>query len=316
MKDVEYGLKVETGFINDESKFYTGFCAALNTYNGHVLMIATTVKELEIQSKLVINSDFELNGDMVSRVGLCKEKHITKTECKESKEMNEHILLVMKYLDDKNSVSKQELKENANAAAYADTAANANANANAAAYANADAVTVAEKWINRYFDHTKEDKQTYIDAINAGKESKEMKSDRLAGEIMEKSKESVYTREMFDNGEVPHIGMMFICKEKTFDSRISDFLNKVVEVIGVSILDGDEVITFSHEIMGIGCGRFGEEWVKPIDTRTDSQKAVDDLKESYDRWDEASTQKDAMEWMIADIKAGRVHGVSFTGDKK
>jgi hypothetical protein len=246
--------------------------------------------------------------------------------------MNKHILLVMKYLDDKNSVSKQELKESANAAnaayAVADAAAAvaADAAANAAAYAaNAAAnaanaayaaYAVAEKWINRYFDHTKEDKQTYIDAINAGKESKEMKSDRLAGEIMEKSKESVYTREMFDNGEVPHIGMMFICKEKTFDSRISDFLNKVVEVIGVSILDGDEVITFSHEIMGIGCGRFGEEWVKPIDTRTDSQKAVDDLKESYDRWDEASTQKDAMEWMIADIKAGRVHGVSFTGDKK
>jgi hypothetical protein len=337
MKDVEYGLKVETGFINDESKFYTGFCAALNTNNGHVLMIATTVKELEIQSKLVINSDFELNDDMVSRVGLCKEKHITKTECKESKEMNEHILLVMKYLDDKNSVSKQELKENANAAnaaayaaayadavAYADAAADAAA-ANAAASAVADAVAdaVAEKWINRYFDHTKEDKQTYIDAINAGKESKEMKSDRLAGEIMEKSKESVYTREMFDNGEVPHIGMMFICKEKTFDSRISDFLNKVVEVIGVSILNGDEVITFSHEIMGIGCGRFGEEWVKPIDTRTDSQKAVDAIKDVLEAHYENNGFNTAeidctgdAECVFSAINSDMICGVSFTGDKK
>jgi hypothetical protein len=156
------------------------------------------------------------------------------------------------------------------------------------------------------------------------KESKEMKSDRLADEIMEKGKEAVYTREMFDNGEAPKIGMMFICKEKTFNSRISDFLNKVVEVIGVSILNGDEVITFSHEIMGIGCGRFGEEWVKPIDTRTDSEKAINDIDLSITDTNNSLTGTYKLERnfstesiaLLQKIKAGEIHGVSFTGDKK
>lgn len=124
------------------------------------------------------------------------------------------------------------------------------------------------------------------------------------------SKDMIYTQEMFDNGEVPHIGMMFICKEKTSDSRISDFMGKAVKVVGVSNLDGNEVITFHHTTLGIGCGVFGEEWVKPIDTRTDEEKAVDDLynNEYFD--------KEQGPRFLEDIKAGKIHGVSFTGDKK
>ena len=62
--------------------------------------------------------------------------------------MNKHILLVMKWLDNPKSVSKEELKKNADAAA---------AYAVDAAY--------AEKWINKYFNRTRENKQDYIDAI-------------------------------------------------------------------------------------------------------------------------------------------------------
>jgi hypothetical protein len=320
MKDVEYGLKVETGFINDESKFYTGFCAALNTNNGHVLMIATTVKELEIQSKLVINSDFELNDDMVSRVGLCKEKHITKTECKESKEMNEHILLVMKYLDDKNSVSKQELKENANAAnaaayaaAYADAVA---ANAAASAVADAVADAVAEKWINRYFDHTKEDKQTYIDAINAGKESKEMKSDRLADEIMEKGKEAVYTQEMYDNGDAIKIGMScrayIYAETKKQGCPLDNWADVIFKDRCKSPNSGTCYVV--KDSNGISHVINFSSHIKPIDQRTDIQKAVDDLVLQINRVQYDANMSDMA---LKDIIAVAFEaGISFTGDKK
>jgi len=75
--------------------------------------------------------------------------------------MNKHILLAMKWLDSPNSVSKEELKKNAADAAAADAAAvYAAAVYDAAVYA-----AYAEKWINKYFDRTKENKQDYIDAI-------------------------------------------------------------------------------------------------------------------------------------------------------
>lgn len=87
--------------------------------------------------------------------------------------MNKHILLVMKWLDNPESVSKEEMKKNsADAyayAAYAATAAYAariaDAAADAHAYAHAYAAADAQKWVNKYFDRTKENKQDYIDSV-------------------------------------------------------------------------------------------------------------------------------------------------------
>ena len=92
-------------------------------------------------------------------------------------ELNKHILLVMKWLDDKGSVSQDELIENrkaayaaAGGAAYAAAAYAADAAYAAAAYA-ADADAAAEKWVDKYFERTGENKQDYIDAIEAEKVS-------------------------------------------------------------------------------------------------------------------------------------------------
>lgn len=226
MKEVEYGLKVETGFIKDESKFYTGFCAALNTNNGHVVMIATTIKELEIQSKLVINSDFELNDDMVSRVGLCKEKHITKTECKE----------------------------------------------------------------------------------------KEMKSDRLADEIMEKGKDAVYTQEMKDNNDLPRIGMMVGLRFNDVSRPTKGRLIVLTNDYIILLVDGGQEQHYHRKTWSF----------EAIDQRTDSEKAIDDidlfitdtnnsLTGTYKLERNFSTESIAL---LQKIKAGEVCGVSFTGDKK
>jgi len=70
--------------------------------------------------------------------------------------MNIHIELVKKWLADNDSVSQQELENNADAAyAYADDAANA---VNDAAYAaaNAAAYNAAAYWVKRYEELEKE----------------------------------------------------------------------------------------------------------------------------------------------------------------
>jgi len=95
--------------------------------------------------------------------------------------MNKHILLVMKWLDDKGSVSIDQLMENEKSAfsIYPSTRA-----ASYAAYYNADADSAAAfasynasvddedhtlKCIDKYFEKSGEDKQDYINEIEASK---------------------------------------------------------------------------------------------------------------------------------------------------
>ena len=99
--------------------------------------------------------------------------------------MNVHILLVMKYLDDNDSVTKQELLDNCKAAVYvADTAYEAYAAdvstatytatttaeaASDAAAATCAAVNFAKNRVDRYFIYTGENKQDYINEITKNK---------------------------------------------------------------------------------------------------------------------------------------------------
>jgi hypothetical protein len=89
--------------------------------------------------------------------------------------MNKHILLVMKWLNNPETVSQEELEANFeaayaaySAAAYSAAAAEFTARA-AASHASAshddDAATDAAFWVDEYFKVTGEDKQTYIDAL-------------------------------------------------------------------------------------------------------------------------------------------------------
>jgi len=103
--------------------------------------------------------------------------------------MNEHVLLVMKYLDDSNSVTKQELLGNCKAAAavyvYAHTAPHiaaatasaiavdvADAAVTCAACAHHIAICYTKKHIDRYFVCTGENKEDYIDEITTNKGDK------------------------------------------------------------------------------------------------------------------------------------------------
>lgn len=102
-----------------------------------------------------------------------------------------------------------------------------------------------------------------------------------------KKTKPVFTQAMVDNDELPSVGSKFLvgCEMKS-DSRIADFMGLEVDVIGVN----KRVITFKHCTMGFGCGVYYKRWVKPIDNRTDSEKA-NDLFKIYLKGEIVSTHK-------------------------
>jgi len=75
--------------------------------------------------------------------------------------MNKHILLVMRWLKDKESVSQEELAKNKRVAHEAHEAY-------AAAYAAyaGYAVGYAGYWVNKYFKRTGEDSNEYLKELN------------------------------------------------------------------------------------------------------------------------------------------------------
>ncbi len=79
--------------------------------------------------------------------------------------MNKHILLVMKWLNDKDSVSEEELKEN-KSEAFEVYKACASADANFVAAYNAVAAAYcpyyAGYWVDEYFDRTGENRNEYL----------------------------------------------------------------------------------------------------------------------------------------------------------
>ncbi len=72
--------------------------------------------------------------------------------------MNKHILLVMKWLNDKDSVSEEELEEN-KCEAYTASVYEAYI---AAAYVAVDADVDAARWVDKYFKRTGEDRNEYL----------------------------------------------------------------------------------------------------------------------------------------------------------
>jgi hypothetical protein len=95
----------------------------------------------------------------------------------------------------------------------------------------------------------------------------------------EQNEKPIYTQEMADNGELPPVGCEFTCEFPT-DNRNFDFNSLNVEVIGISSYDDRHIITFKNNIMGIGCGVYpaSNDWVIPIDARTDEEKLIDEME--------------------------------------
>lgn len=157
--------------------------------------------------------------------------------------------------------------------------------------------------------------RNYTLHTNPDYKEKEMNSNKLADEIMEKSKEPVYTQEMKNKDLVPTEGMKF-----TYRKRDEEYT-----VLGVCESQNGKstIITFEDFRNSIDCIYYSED-VLPIDQRTDSEKAINaidlsitdtnnSLTDTYKLERNFSTESIAL---LQKIKAGEVYGVSFTGDKK
>lgn len=126
--------------------------------------------------------------------------------------------------------------------------------------------------------------------------------------IIERPK-PIYTQAMCDAGECPCVGSQFTVINVELDSRVLDFKERNVTVLAVTVSpDDDRVITFSHPTMGLGCGAFHKHWVKAIDNRTNTEKAIDDIYNAVNNDDEWQGGCDDL---LEAIIAGKVHGVTF-----
>ena len=101
---------------------------------------------------------------------------------------------------------------------------------------------------------------------------------------------------MQDAGELPKVGMMvdfrrFDCEVITGADAVGYF---------VIMYEGEWVVVKTSDITA-------------IDTRTDTEKAIDDLSEyAFSNPDSTISMPHNVFYAI---KAGKIHGVTFTGDK-
>jgi len=125
----------------------------------------------------------------------------------------------------------------------------------------------------------------------------------------------IYTEAMSNHNILPLVGMEFIVGDTKSDSRTADFIGKKVIVISVTAYNKAHAITFSNKTLGIGCGYYGDltdSWVQPIiPPKTDTEKAISDFH-CYGFGDGLTAKASILALDL--IKAGKVHGVTFTGE--
>ena len=116
----------------------------------------------------------------------------------------------------------------------------------------------------------------------------------------------IYTEQSYNVGETPirgcFVGLL------VGDSKDEIYGRIVASTRNYIILLTDDDFEFSYNKLEIQ--------FRPYNTRTDTEKAIDDLADgiSASYSDDQSFKEDAIN-MLNFIKAGKIHGVTFTGDK-
>ena len=126
-----------------------------------------------------------------------------------------------------------------------------------------------------------------------------------------------YTKEMYDAGELPKIGM----KGRFFASSKfggADFVDGVC--LSVAKISNDRfAIMFEYENgynIPIDCTLFEAAWVKPIDTRTDREQAIDDLNYVLMNEVAGKTTKQIAEHIIDKCIGQQFEYLTFAGDEQ
>ena len=118
------------------------------------------------------------------------------------------------------------------------------------------------------------------------------------------SKEMIYTQEMFKNNEIPKVGMMVLSREEELEvvsvyrintsNAVLTLMNNKTSCVNALYFKTNESIN-----------------IKPIDQRTDEEKAIDDLIDFF----RANVTGRKGDLLLEAIKAGKIHGVTFTESK-
>ena len=167
--------------------------------------------------------------------------------------MNKHILLVMKWLRDNDSVTVDELRMDADASAAATAYA-------ASCAANNDA-DYASEWVEVYFNRTGDNRADYETQLNKDAEMKE--------EV-----KAVYTQGMCDAGELPPVG----CIVKYKETGGTNWCTCEIIAIHKGKIWIDNLSLNSQPF-----GRASKFEFKPIDNRTDEDHLIDDICNTLSR---------------------------------
>ena len=125
-----------------------------------------------------------------------------------------------------------------------------------------------------------------------------------ANKEYKKAEEMIYTKEMFNNSETPKVGMQIGVR---FNKASKPNYGKLIALTNqyIILLEGEAQEQHYHR----------GTWIfVPVDTRTDKEKAIDDIKRLLISVAEKSFDSKA-EVIIEKSMAGKIHGITFTGDK-
>ena len=125
----------------------------------------------------------------------------------------------------------------------------------------------------------------------------------LLSELIPETK-PVYTQAMKDNGVMPLAGMECMVLN-------DDLVNYEYEKCTVDFI-GCHIAVYSSESCTERTCNLEFIKFKPIDTRTDTEKAIDDLN-CHSNGDGLTRKASVIAFEL--IKAGKIHGVTFTGEE-
>ena len=121
---------------------------------------------------------------------------------------------------------------------------------------------------------------------------------------IKQDKEMIYTKEMQESGELPKVGMKFLDRNNNLSKCIS---------LSAILNQTAWLVTYSYGACFNAC-LADKSNIHHIDTRTDKEKAKDDLFNAMIGV-EVLSNLHAIDELFDLIKAGKIHGVTFTGDK-
>ncbi len=112
----------------------------------------------------------------------------------------------------------------------------------------------------------------------------------------------IFTQEMADRGELPPVGSECLVVGMANYSRLSDFNNHKVEILSICDYDKTKkLLTFCHRVLGVGCGIYHSQYFKPIYTRTEKEKCIDNaLKVIRDDNTQYNSWEDCLDFMYED----------------